>query len=95
MLSKKSAGRPMEEGGRAAVWLSLSSLPPVLGNRSDRLLFAINAGMYHPDYHPRSSPSAASSILNRTRHSHHSSVSTHLVEVFTKAGCEWQVCLGR
>jgi uncharacterized protein YigE (DUF2233 family) len=30
----------------------LSSLPHALGNRSGRLLFAMNAGMYNPDYHP-------------------------------------------
>jgi len=30
----------------------LSSLPQSLGEHSGRLLFAINAGMYHPDYRP-------------------------------------------
>jgi uncharacterized protein YigE (DUF2233 family) len=30
----------------------LSLLPQSLGNRSGLLLFAINAGMYHPDYRP-------------------------------------------
>src|SRR6266852_5983176 len=30
----------------------LSSLPHELGNRSGRLLFATNAGMYNPDYRP-------------------------------------------
>ena len=30
----------------------LSSLPRSLGSQSGRLLFALNAGMYHPDYRP-------------------------------------------
>jgi len=30
----------------------LSSLPQSLGEHPGRLLFAINAGMYHPDYRP-------------------------------------------
>ena len=30
----------------------LGSVPPLLGERSGRLLFATNAGMYHPDYRP-------------------------------------------
>jgi uncharacterized protein YigE (DUF2233 family) len=40
---KKSDGQP---------YGYLSSLPQSLGDRSELLLFAINAGMYHPDYRP-------------------------------------------
>src|SRR5215470_13767199 len=40
---KKADGHPYEY---------LSSLPGALGNRSRRLLFATNGGMYHPDYSP-------------------------------------------
>jgi uncharacterized protein YigE (DUF2233 family) len=40
---KKADGYPYEY---------LSSLPRAFGNRSRRLLFATNGGMYHPDYSP-------------------------------------------